>query len=135
MDISYKMGNMHLEAKKHLGPEEPLEVGGLIGLGQAEAVVDRHQLELAAVEAREAGERQGAVARAAHQDVARVAVGVPDADVQDADAVHVSRRKARRPHLARVTIMVHVLLRRAALYSSVLLSWPTSGALYLIIII
>ena len=98
------------EEATHLGPEEPLKVGGLVGLGQAKAVVDGHQLELAAVQAREGAEVDSAVARAAHQDVARMAVGVPDADVQDADAVDIARSKARCAHLARVAVVVHVLL-------------------------
>ena len=96
----------------HLWPMQPLKVGRLQGLGQAEAVVDGHQLQLAGVQHLQAAEAGAALALAAHQDVARVAVGVPDADVQDADAVHVARTEAGRAHLAGVAVVVHVLLRQ-----------------------
>ena len=73
-------------------------------------MVDGDQLQLAAVQARHAAQVCTAVTRAAHQDVAGVPVRIPDADVQDSDAVHIARSKARRAHLARVAVVVHILL-------------------------
>ena len=95
----------------YLWPMQPLKVGRLQRLGQAEAMVNGHQLQLRRVQARQAREPRAALTLTAHQDVPRVAVGVPDTDVQDADAVHVASREARGAHLARVAVMIHIFLQ------------------------
>ena len=99
------------EGQGGLRPVQPLEVRVVQLLRQAEAVVDRHEVERlrrggrAAVGALEAR-------RILDEDVAGMAVDVEEADVEDPDPVHGSHREPRRAQLAGVVLVRHEALDR-----------------------
>ena len=81
----------------HLRPVLPLKVGRLQRLWQRKTVVDGDELVGGSVEeGAGSGGLAGGRARAADQHVARVAVGVKEADVKDADALHVAHAAVGR---------------------------------------
>eukprot|EP00955_Chlamydomonas_euryale_P102752 365442-Chlamydomonas_euryale.AAC.18 len=78
-------------------------------------MVDRHELARRVCRGVGAG---GAVRSGdmAHEDVAGVAVGVEEADVEDTDAVHVGCGKATRAHVVHVALVLHVRLQARQLW-------------------
>mmetsp|Transcript_4097 Transcript_4097/g.18208 ORF Transcript_4097/g.18208 Transcript_4097/m.18208 type:complete len:617 (-) Transcript_4097:1327-3177(-) len=85
-----------------LGPKLPLEADILESVRERVAVVDGHQLQLA-------------ILGLLHEDVARVAVGVCQPDVELRDLVNLVQRELVRSHLLSLGGAVHVSLKRAQL--------------------
>mmetsp|Transcript_41533 Transcript_41533/g.97189 ORF Transcript_41533/g.97189 Transcript_41533/m.97189 type:complete len:309 (-) Transcript_41533:504-1430(-) len=117
VDLADVLEHLRLHRRARLRPVPPLEVGGrerrerALPIGQAETVVDRDEADASCAALTAAL----AAARALHEDVAAVPVGVEEANVQHRNALHLEAREEGGREIVGATVVLDKALQRAHL--------------------